>query len=404
MPKFTKYIALPAFALALFFISGQLALADSWATKATGPVSGNAISGSLVNGIVYVLMNASAGNSLLAYNVAGNSWSTIGSVPSGVQGGYTATAGYNNLFYVFGAGSGCGSYTASYYYNPSNPSWNSIAAMPNTVCESESTAVVINGIIYVIGGYNGSGVSNVTQSYNPVTNSWATLATMPTARYGLTTNVVNGIIYASGGSTSANEAYNPSTNSWSSQASPPSGTTWVGGATLSNIIYLFAGSGGGTANQIYNPTANSWSTGTAVPESGWWDFGIPSGSNIYVFFPNGHTYMYTPSPVVTPPTASNVSASASGNSPVVSTANATAGTYAISSYQWYSNNNCSTAINGATASTYSTTLGIGSYTYSYKAIDSQGNASNCATDAITVYSIYSPSAGNKAEKGFLMAD
>src|SRR6185295_17582577 len=60
------------------------------------------------------------------------------------------------------------------------------------------------------------------------TNVWATKAAMSTAREGLAVGVVNGIVYAIGGSGTAGnltkvEAYTPSSNTWAAKASLPQG-------------------------------------------------------------------------------------------------------------------------------------------------------------------------------------
>jgi hypothetical protein len=88
----------------------------------------------------------------------------------------------------------------------------------------------VNGKIYVIGGrLSGAfiiglpGNINLVQAYDPATDSWMTKTPMPTARSGLNTTSLNGIIYAAGGEVQtgqylaafrAFEAYDPASDTW----------------------------------------------------------------------------------------------------------------------------------------------------------------------------------------------
>jgi N-acetylneuraminic acid mutarotase len=87
---------------------------------------------------------------------------------------------------------------------------------------------VVNGVIYAIGGLSFNGGAHVlatVEAYDPVTDSWTTMAPMPTARYEFSgSGVVNGVIYALGGSLvdgaplATVEAFDPSTNTWATKA------------------------------------------------------------------------------------------------------------------------------------------------------------------------------------------
>jgi N-acetylneuraminic acid mutarotase len=88
-------------------------------------------------------------------------------------------------------------------YDPLTDNWTSKAEMPTGRMVLSTSAV--DGIIYAIAGSLGQesngfqGVSTV-EAYDPVTNTWATKADIPTPRGRLSTSVVNGRIYAIGGS------------------------------------------------------------------------------------------------------------------------------------------------------------------------------------------------------------
>ena len=107
-------------------------------------------------------------------------------------------------------------------------------------------------------------------------NSWTTLAPMPTPRVGLDAAVVDGKIYAIGGTSNEgpsdkNEEYDPTTNTWTTKAALPTGRTWLAAVTVQNKIYAIGGhvdkySGIPTAkNEVYDPYSNTWTTKAEMP-------------------------------------------------------------------------------------------------------------------------------------------
>jgi hypothetical protein len=72
--------------------------------------------------------------------------------------------------------------------------------MPSAGCTLSTS--VVNGKIYAMGGSSpmpALAPLSTVQEYNPVTDTWTNKADMPTARSGLSTSAVNGKIYAIGG-------------------------------------------------------------------------------------------------------------------------------------------------------------------------------------------------------------
>jgi N-acetylneuraminic acid mutarotase len=75
---------------------------------------------------------------------------------------------------------------------------------------------VIDGVIYAMGGQTASGENVILtekplilpamEKYDPATDIWTKMADMPTSRYAIATEVVNGKIYAFGGSEDATNA------------------------------------------------------------------------------------------------------------------------------------------------------------------------------------------------------
>src|SRR5450759_779101 len=106
-------------------------------------------------------------------------------------------------------------------------------------------------------------------------NSWVTRASMHIARSDLEVAVVNGNIYAIGGSgNGSNEEYNPGTDSWTFKAPMPTARSDFGIAVCQNKIYCIGGTTGfsdntgfvakGT-NEVYDPATDTWETKAPLP-------------------------------------------------------------------------------------------------------------------------------------------
>jgi energy-converting hydrogenase Eha subunit A len=105
---------------------------------------------------------------------------------------------------------------------------------------------------------------------------WTTLEPMPTARGGIGVAVVDGKIYAIGGSYDSlgeTEEYDPATNTWTKKTPMPTPRIWFGIAVVENKIYVIGGDSGNwevgitptNVNEVYDPETDTWSTGTTMP-------------------------------------------------------------------------------------------------------------------------------------------
>ena len=134
---------------------------------------------------------------------------------------------------------------------------------------------VVNGILYAVGGSGGDGgVQGAVLAYDPATNSWTTKAAVPTPRFGLAVGVVNGILYAVGGYDGTHylatvEAYNPVTNSWTTKASMPTPRLAPSVGVVNGLLYAMGGDdytdvfGDYSSHGIveaYDPVTDSWTT------------------------------------------------------------------------------------------------------------------------------------------------
>jgi len=159
---------------------------------------------------------------------------------------------------------------------PASNVWTAKTEMPTARC-GLGTAVV-DGLIYAIGGRGPSrqGIATV-EAYDPVTDTWTTRAPMPTARWGFATAAVNGKIYVMGGAKGhpssafgTLEEYDPATDTWTTKAPMPTKRTIFGAAVLNERIYAIGGMLPGSVGfgaeivEVYDPTTDTWKSRTPM--------------------------------------------------------------------------------------------------------------------------------------------
>jgi N-acetylneuraminic acid mutarotase len=160
-------------------------------------------------------------------------------------------------------------------YDPATDTWRQRAAMP-TPRRFLSTSVV-NGKIYAIGGSTHDPALGTVEEYDPATNTWTTKADMPTPRIGMRTSVVDGIIYAIGGARFEHgedtivEAYDPATDTWTTKAPMPTARVFFSTSAVNGKIYAIGGCRGNydvlTSNtvEVFDPATNTWSVTVDLP-------------------------------------------------------------------------------------------------------------------------------------------
>jgi N-acetylneuraminic acid mutarotase len=108
-------------------------------------------------------------------------------------------------------------------------------------------------------------------------DTWTRKADMPTARWGLSTAVVDGKIYSIGGGQSPYgtymstvEVYDPETDTWTTgKADMPTGRAFAGASVVNGKIYVVGGSPGPEAStssvEEYDPATDTWTRKTNMP-------------------------------------------------------------------------------------------------------------------------------------------
>ena len=157
--------------------------------------------------------------------------------------------------------------------------WVKMADMP-TARYWFSTAVV-DGKIYAIGGTQDSGWNleraglSTIEVYDAVTDSWIRKTDMQTQRMGLSTSAVDGKIYAIGGrdrniTLTTVEAYDPATDTWTPKADMPAPEAFAATSVVDGMIYVIGGVNSSSlaalpAVQAYDPLTDTWRTKADMP-------------------------------------------------------------------------------------------------------------------------------------------
>jgi len=253
----------------------SLAAENSWKVKTNMPTARLYLSSSVVDGKIYAIGGASRAevgvSTVEEYDPTTDTWITKTEMPTPRWG--LSTSVVNGKIYAIGGAEGHpGSPSrAVEEYDPVTDTWTTKSLMP-TARWGLSTSTV-NGKIYAIGGGIPAG-SKIVEEYDPATDTWTSKASMTIGRYGFSTSVVNGKIYAVGGvtfyptTTSRVEEYDPVTDKWSSWnkiSSMPTARTYFSTTVVNGLIYAIGGSERPDGTPVsavyeYDPEMNIWTT------------------------------------------------------------------------------------------------------------------------------------------------
>jgi N-acetylneuraminic acid mutarotase len=258
---------------------------DTWRRKRDMPTGRQAFSTCVVDGKIYAIggIVSPPGSGLPTveeYDPAADTWTRKSNLPTARAG--VATAAVNGKIYAIGGvanAPGPGLATVE-EYDPVGDTWTRKTDM--LTARHFPGISVVDGKIYVMGGIRHcdytSSLSTV-EEYDPGTDTWTTRTSMPTARTALSACTVEGKIYAVGGAQSytstarifsAVEEYDPATDSWVKRAEMPTARQSLSTSVVDGKIYAMGGSTApfpwsatGTV-EVYDPVTSVWGSGSTA--------------------------------------------------------------------------------------------------------------------------------------------
>ena len=155
-------------------------------------------------------------------------------------------------------------------------SWVIRAAPPTS--RGNGAVALVNGIVYAFGGTNsalvGEPLATSVEAYDPAADRWTTATPMPTPRSYLAGAALDGVVYAVGGLAAGGivatvEAYDPATRTWSARTPMPTPRLGAKAVAAGGKLYVIGGYSNATgatgAVEVYDPIANAWTTRTPKP-------------------------------------------------------------------------------------------------------------------------------------------
>ncbi|XP_029441624.1 kelch-like ECH-associated protein 1 [Rhinatrema bivittatum] len=183
---------------------------------------------------------------LEAYNPADGSWVRLADLQVPRSGLAGCVVG--GLFYAVGGRNngpeGNTDSGALDCYNPMNNQWSPCA--PMSVPRNRIGVGVIDGMIYAVGGSHGCVHHNSAERYEPEKDQWQLVAPMQTHRIGVGVTVLNRLLYAVGGydgtdRLSSAERYYPERDEWKAIAPMNTVRSGAGVCAMENCIYAMGG-------------------------------------------------------------------------------------------------------------------------------------------------------------------
>lgn len=184
-------------------------------------------------------------------------------------------------------------------YDACTGHWATMAALPDN--RANLGVGVLNGKLYAVGGTSmviSFGIRTVTQHanvfvYDPAADQWQEVAPLPTAYAGMAVVGVGDKLYAFGGIDSDGNGsnrtyiYHPATNQWQQGAPLPGVSRYFARAAFfAGKIYLVGGYPDMATVLIYDPATNRWQNGPAL-QHGRHSFGLAAAPDGYLYAVGG---------------------------------------------------------------------------------------------------------------------
>ena len=248
---------------------------NGWTTKAAMPTARTDLSAAAVGSTIYAIggFNTINLDVVEAYDPSTNTWSTRTPMPTARSG--LAIGVVNGILYAVGgrtvspgtsypgAPQGArgpaagalriamdilpsnGAVNTFEAYDPSTDQWTVLPPMRSP--RAHLGVGVIDGILYAVGGSDGLTLSSAVEAFDPATGRWSTRSPMPTPRRLLAVAALGGKLYAIGGlygyffGTDLVQVYDPATDTWTTSASMLVGRMAEGAVPLNGLLYTLGG-------------------------------------------------------------------------------------------------------------------------------------------------------------------
>jgi hypothetical protein len=236
---------------ALSIVEEYNPLTNSWGTKTPMTNARNGVAVAALNGKIYAIGGGGSSwntNIVEEYDPVLDAW--INRQPMQIARWGLTAAAVNGKIYAIGGTDGSNALNIVEEYDPISDTWTT--KTPMLTAREWLASAVIDGKIYVIGGMLlDHYATNAVEIYNPLADTWATAQSMPTPRGGLSAAALNGNIYAIGGSagfpleddTSLNivEEYDVISENWRTAQSMSIERTEIAVAVVNGLIFAIGG-------------------------------------------------------------------------------------------------------------------------------------------------------------------
>ena len=178
------------------------------------------------------------------------------------------SVGQNMFIYAVGGETSPGRTTVNSIelFDPSKNCWQKLASM--TTCRRGVGVAILNGFLYAVGGSDGVQPLKLAERYDPKCDLWTRISDMNERRSSVAAVTLGEYFYAIGGYTGVTsclqsvERYNPSTDTWTYISNMIVPRSMACACSMSGRIYVVGG---------YNGVSDLQSCEVFDPETGLWD-------------------------------------------------------------------------------------------------------------------------------------
>ena len=253
---------------------GDEIIQASWDTLQPDPMPRYAASSFMIENMIYIIggtyPNFTISNTVEAYDITTNTWSTKASYPAKLDA--LGTFALNGLGYCVG-GQNSIEYIPSLYsksvysYNPATNIWTQKNDFPIEQA-GVNEGVIAQGKAYIVGDIIPNGISNEIYVYDEANDSWSLETNVPALTTGKYIAAIGDKIYIMGGfdptgvPLKSNYIYDITTKTWTTGKELNTARAYGGTFTNNGSVYLVGGfndlSYSSSLVEKYNTLTNNW--------------------------------------------------------------------------------------------------------------------------------------------------